>query len=97
MFHPAFFNANFEAGIGPVPINFGLTPHCAHDVILAIGINFFLFAVFPFIMVTAAAPSFNPEEFPAVTVPFSLKTVLRFANFSKFVSSLGCSSLSKIF
>ena len=71
---------SFEAGIGPVPINFGSTFYhiVPIDTILAIGINFFLFAVFPFIMVTAAAPSFNPEAFPAVTVPFSLKTVLRF-------------------
>ena len=28
----------------------------------------------------AAAPSFIPEEFPGVTVPFSLKTVLSFSN-----------------
>ena len=48
IFHPAFFKANFEVGIGPVPIKAGSTPHCAQDTILARGTNLFLLAVLMF-------------------------------------------------
>ena len=40
----------------------------------------------------AAAPSFIPEEFPGVTVPFSLKTVLSFSRSEIFRPIRGCSS-----
>ena len=39
-----------------------------------------------------AAPSLIPEEFPAVTVPFFLKTGFSVASFSMVVSLLGPSS-----
>ena len=55
------------------------------DTILAKGFKFLSFAVFKFINVKAAAPSFKPEALPAVTVPFSLKTVFRVDNF--YISS----------
>ena len=44
----------------------------------------------------AAAPSFIPEEFPGVTVPFSLKTAFNFFKSANCRPALGCSSLSKI-
>ena len=43
----------------------------------------------------AAAPSFNPEEFPAVTVPVFVKAGRRPANVSIVVVGLGNSSCSK--
>ena len=44
----------------------------------------------------AAAPSFIPEEFPGVTVPFSLKTVLSFYKSEIFKPFRGCSSKSSM-
>ena len=46
-------------------------------------------------MAMAAAPSFIPEAFPAVTVPSFLKTGFNLESVSKFIPSLGCSSLLK--
>ena len=43
---------------------------------------------------TAAAPSFSPEELPAVTVPPGLKAGRRRARVSAVVSGRGCSSTS---
>ena len=45
----------------------------------------------------AAAPSFIPDEFPAVTLPLSWNTVFNFSKSEIFKLILGCSSLSKIF
>ena len=47
------------------------------------------------INVTAAAPSLIPDAFPAVTVPFFLKTGFNLDRDSKLTPSLGCSSLLK--
>ena len=46
--------------------------------------------------VTAAAPSLIPEALPAVTVPFFLNTGFNLDSVSKFIPSLGCSSLLKL-
>ena len=54
-----------------------------------------LFCFFSDIKTIAAAPSLSPDEFPAVTVPFSLKTVFNFFKSSKLKLFLGCSSFSK--
>ena len=81
---PAKSNAFLEAGIGPVPIIEGSTPQLAHDFIET---NFFIF-LFQLskldISVTAAAPSFIPDAFPAVTVPSFLKTGFNLERDSKF-------------
>ena len=45
----------------------------------------------------AAAPSFIPEEFPGVTVPFSLNTVFNLNKSDNFKLVLGCSSASNVF
>ena len=65
------------AGIGPRPINDGSTPHVAHETILTKGSMLLNSASSLLIKTKAAAPSFSPEEFPAVTVPLSLKTVFK--------------------
>ena len=57
--------------------------------------NFLLSASSLDIKVTAAAPSFNPDAFPAVTVPSFLNTGFNLVNASKFIPSLGCSSILK--
>jgi hypothetical protein len=44
----------------------------------------------------AAAPSFIPDEFPAVTVPLFLNTFFNFFKSSIFKLSLGCSSFPRI-
>ena len=44
---------------------------------------------------TAAAPSFIPEAFPAVTVPSFLNAGLSLESDSSFVPCLGYSSVSK--
>ena len=60
--------------MGPSPINEGSTPQVAQDTILTNGSKDFFSACFLDIKTKAAAPSFMPEEFPGVTVPFSLNT-----------------------
>ena len=92
IFHPAFSNAIFEAGIGPDPIKAGSTPHVAHDTILARGFNPLFSDSSLLINCTAAEPSFIPDELPAVTVPFSLNAALSFDKFSIVTPDLGCSS-----
>ena len=57
---------------------------------------FFFFCFFCLVInVTAAAPSFIPEAFPAVTVPSFLKTGFNLDKASRLIPSLGCSSLLK--
>jgi hypothetical protein len=82
--------------MGPKPIKDGSTPHDAHETILTNGSIELCSACFLVISTVAAAPSFIPDEFPGVTVPFSLKTVFSFFKSSIIKSPLGCSSLSKI-
>jgi hypothetical protein len=55
--------------MGPVPIILGSTPASAIATIRAIALIPFLAAILLDIRTTAAAPSFIPEAFPAVTVP----------------------------
>lgn len=43
-------------------------------------------------MTTAAAPSFIPDEFPAVTVPFKANALFNFDSFSNVVDGFGNSS-----
>tara|TARA_B100000674_G_C37267302_1_gene657314 strand:+ start:256 stop:513 length:258 start_codon:yes stop_codon:yes gene_type:complete len=83
--------------MGPSPIKAGSIPTEAQDTIFANGIIDFFLASSKVVNNKAAAPSFIPEEFPAVTVPFSLKTVFNLFKSASFKPALGCSSLSKIF
>ena len=71
-------------------------PTTALETILAFGVNPNSLIAFSEANKLTAAPSFNPEAFPAVTVPSFLKTVLNFDKPSKVVSFFGNSSLSKI-
>ena len=71
----------------------GSTPTVAKDTIFAIGFKPNSVA-FSFIINTAAAPSFNPEALPAVTVPFLSKTGFSEPILSKVVPCLGNSSAS---
>ena len=90
--HPAISRAFFDEGIGPVPINAGSTPQLAQDFIDTSFSKPLISASSRDINVTAAAPSFIPDEFPAVTVPFFLNTGFNLDNASRFIPSLGCSS-----
>ena len=93
---PVFFKAELVAGIGPRPIKDGSTPHVAHEAIFTKGSIFLSSASSLLIKTKAAAPSFNPEEFPAVTVPLSLKTVFKEFKPSMLKFFLGYSSSLKI-
>lgn len=82
---------NSTAGIGPVPIIFGSTPDSASAIILAMGFIPFRCATILDINTTAAAPSFIPDAFPAVTVPSTFKdmsqskmncTLINFKNYT---------------
>jgi len=53
-----------------MPIIWGSTPICATATILANGEIPLIIAVSSDMRTTAAAPSFTPDAFPAVTVPF---------------------------
>ena len=67
----------------------------AQEIILAMGLIFNFFQVSSFISVTVAAPSFNPDALPAVTVPSFLKTGLSELIFSSVEPCLGNSSFLK--
>ena len=82
--------------MGPKPIKDGSTPHDAHETILTNGSIDLFSACFLVINTVAAAPSFIPDEFPGVTVPFSLKTVFNFFKSSMIKLLLGCSSFQKL-
>src|SRR3954471_13090118 len=66
---PAFFNAIWDAGIGPVPISLGSTPALAHDTMRPSGVIPRASASLADISTKAAAPSFRPDALPAVTEP----------------------------
>ena len=70
-------------------------PTEAHETILANGLIDFFSASSKDVNNKAAAPSFIPDEFPGVTVPFSLKTVFNFFKSEIFNPILGCSSWFK--
>ena len=99
------FNNFSVDGTGPYPITPGSTPAIADPTQRAKGFNPSSSAFSRLMSKTAAAPSFIPLEFPAVTVPFFLKMGFRDDNFSKVRSIeyslfsflyLGCSSISTI-
>ncbi len=82
------------AGIGPIPMQSGSTPATAVPTIRAIGAKPSRSARSRPTTSRAAAPSFRPEELPAVTVPSVLKAGRSAASFSASVSGRGCSSVS---
>ena len=94
VFIPALANAFLLAGTGPIPIIEGSTPATAILFIFAMGTrpNFNIAASLANNI--AAAPSFMPEEFPAVTVPSFAKAGFSCPSFS-MLDKRGCSSLSK--
>ena len=94
---PALFNAFCEALTGPIPIIRGSTPATADDTILAFGVRLFLVAASAEASKMAPAPSFNPDAFPAVTVPPSfLNAGLSLPNISRVVVGFINSSFSKM-
>ena len=82
--------------MGPKPIKEGSTPTEAQETIFARGSIDFFSASSLDVRNKAAAPSLIPEEFPGVTVPLSLKTVVNFSKSDIFKPILGCSSFFKI-
>ena len=74
---------------------FGSTPAVAPPQNLANGFSENFLTIFSEAIIRHAAPSFTPEAFPAVTVPFSLKGVGKRFNFSTVVLR-GCSSWSNV-
>ena len=92
---PVFSNNFLTAGIGPVPIIDGSTPVSAYPINFAIGFKPFSSALFFSIKTKAAAPSFIPDAFPAVTDPSFLNAGLNLAMLSISQSKRMCSSCSK--
>jgi len=74
----------------------GSTPTTAELTILAKGLRLYFFTASPDAIIVAAAPSFNPEEFPAVTLPSFLKAALSLANPSAELCGFTNSSLAKM-
>ena len=70
----------------------GLTPAMAPPWAFAIGVRPYFSAASLVARVSVAAPSFTPEEFPAVTVLSELTKDLSLAKISGDVSGRGCSS-----
>src|SRR5262249_40127825 len=68
-FQPAFSRQRRDAGTGPMPIIDGSTPDDANALIFANGFTPSSSARSAVITSTAAAPSFRPDAFAAVTVP----------------------------
>src|SRR6185369_13824768 len=68
-FQPAFSSAFFDAGTGPMPMIAGSTPDDANALIFAMGFSPSACARSALITSTAAAPSFKPDAFAAVTEP----------------------------
>ena len=91
IFNPALCNAFCVAGTGPTPIIAGSTPADAIETIFANGVKEYSFTAFSLANNKEAAPSFIPDEFPAVTVPSFLNAGFNTASLSKEVF-LGCSS-----
>ena len=89
---PARCNALRDAGIGPNPMTRGSTPAAAQERMRTSGLRPRLAAFSALINTNPAAPSFIPEEFPAVTEPPSRKTGFKRARVSGVVSRRGRSS-----
>ena len=92
---PARLSAFGTALIGPMPITSGSTPAVANVMKRARGLMLSCFARSALISNTAAAPSENGLELPAVTVPGTLNAGLSFASASSVVSGRGGSSRMK--
>ena len=96
MVNPVLLRAFRVAGIGPNPMVLGGTPAAAEVIIRAKGFKLSWEALSAFITSNAAAPSFNPEEFPAVTVPSFRNAGFNRDNASIEVSRRGLSSVSTV-
>ena len=81
-------------GTGPYPIMRGSTPAVEEARIRARGFRLCSSAAFSEAMIKAAAPSFTPDAFPAVTEPPERKGAGSLDSFSRVVSPRGCSSCS---
>ena len=92
---PAFLSAFSDALTGPIPIIRGATPTTAELTILAMGFKLYLARASLEAKSIAAAPSFKPEAFPAVTLPSCLKAVLSFPKTAKELFAFINSSLEK--
>ena len=75
----------------------GSTPATEDPKIFAFGFNPYFFTASSLAKIKAAAPSFIPDAFPAVTVPSFLKAGRSFPNPSIEEVGLINSSVSKIF
>src|ERR1700733_3167919 len=91
--HPVFFSSFSTASTGAIITHFGSTPLTAWATIRAIGVFPSRVAFFSLVTITAAAPSFVPGAFPAVTVPSFLNAGLSLPSASSEVSSRGDSSV----
>ncbi len=96
IFRPAFVSALRTAGTGPIPITRGATPAACIVTTRTLGSRPCACAAAPEARSTAAAPSFTPEEFPAVTDRSGPFTPFRRASLSAVVSGRGCSSRARI-
>ncbi len=95
-FSPVLSRIFRVAGAGANPMMRGATPMTVVATMRASGVRpNFEAAIFD-AMINAHAPSFTPEAFPAVTVPFGFTIGLSFERASSVVSGRGCSSVSKI-
>ena len=66
---PALASAFLVASTGPMPMMRGSTPTTAELTIFAKGFKLYFLTASAEATNTAAAPSFKPDEFPAVTLP----------------------------
>ena len=81
------------ASTGPIPIILGSTPTTAELTIRANGFKLYFFTASSDAIIVAAAPSFNPDAFPAVTLPSFWKAGRNLDNPSDVVFGLMNSSL----
>ena len=91
-FHPIFFSNFSKASTGAIITHLGSTPLTACPTMRAIGSRPFFCAHSSEVTTSAAAPSFVPGAFPAVTVPSFLNAGRSRASFSTEVSARGPSS-----
>ena len=89
----AIARAFLVASTGPIPIILGSTPTTAELTIRANGFKLYFLTASSDAIMVATAPSFNPDAFPAVTLPSFLKAARNLANPSIDVFDLINSSL----
>ena len=82
---------------GPMPMIRGATPAAAVPSTRALGLRPKRCNRSSEASNTAQAPSFTPDAFPAVMVPFALTIGFNAASASRVVSGRGCSSLSTVY